>query len=134
MKKKYEKNKLIIIICFIFFIIFFLFLLFIFNKKIVVYKNISGVVFSDNIVTFLVDDSELKLFSKNKVFYFCGKRKKIKIKEINKDVLKRNGKNYHYVYLEVKIPKTYTVNDMFNISIVEKYKKCIEIFRIIWEV
>ena len=118
MKKKYEKNKLIIIICFIFFIIIFLFLLFIFNKKIVVYKNISGVVFSDNIVTFLVDDSELKLFSKNKVFYFCGKRKKIKIKEINKDVLKRNGKNYHYVYLEVKIPKTYTVNDMFNISIV----------------
>ena len=134
MKKRYEKNKLIVIFCMMFFISIFLFCLFLFNKKVVVYKNISGVVFSDNVVTFLVDDDELKLFSSNDVVYFLGKKLKFKIKQIDKDVLEKNGISYNYLYLKIMIPDNYKVNDLFNVSVVEEYKKCIEIFKIVWEV
>lgn len=134
MKKNYEKNKLLIFSCILLFIMIFLFVLFLFDKKFVVYRNISGVVFSDNIVTFLVDDNELKLFIKNNVVYFFDKRKKFEIKQIDKNVLERNGKKYHYLYLKINIPKNYKVNDIFDISIVEKYKRYIEMFKIIWEV
>ena len=134
MKKRYEKNKLIVIFCIMFFISIFLFCLFLFNKKVVVYKNISGVVFSDNVVTFLVDDDELKLFSSNDVVYFFGKKLKFKIKQIDKDVLEKNGISYNYLYLKIMIPDNYKVNDLFNVSVVEEYKKCIEIFKIVWEV
>lgn len=134
MKKRYEKNKLIVIFCIMFFISIFLFCLFLFNKKVVVYKNISGVVFSDNVVTFLVDDDELKLFSSNDVVYFLGKKLKFKIKQIDKDVLEKNGISYNYLYLKIMIPDNYKVNDLFNVSVVEEYKKCIEIFKIVWEV
>ena len=134
MKKRYEKNKLIVIFCIMFFISIFLFCLFLFNKKVVVYKNISGVVFSDNVVTFLVDDDELKLFSSNDVVYFLGKKLKFKIKQIDKDVLEKNGISYNYLYLKIMIPDNYKVNDLFNVSVVEEYKKCIEIFKIVWVV
>lgn len=134
MKKRYEKNKLIVIFCIMFFISIFLFCLFLFNKKVVVYKNISGVVFSDNVVTFLVDDDELKLFSSTDVVYFLGKKLKFKIKQIDKDVLEKNGISYNYLYLKIMIPDNYKVNDLFNVSVVEEYKKCIEIFKIVWEV
>ena len=133
MKKMYEKNKLIFIFSIFLICMIILFFLFLFKLKIVVYKNISGIVFSDNIVTFLVEDEELKLFYKNKVIYFKNKKKKFKLKKIDKNILKRNGVSYHYVYLEIVIPKNYKVNDVLNISVVETNIPCIKIFRIIWE-
>lgn len=133
MKKRYEKNKLIFIVSIFFVSMIMLFFIFLFKIKLVVYKNISGVVFSDNIVTFLVDDEDLKLFYKNKIICFENEKKKFDLKKIDKNILERDGVKYHYVYLEVIIPKSYKVNDIFNISVMEKNIRCIEMFRIIWE-
>lgn len=133
MKKRYEKNELIFIVSIFLISIIILFFIFLFKIKLVVYKNISGVVFSHNIVTFLVDDDELKLFYKNKVVYFQNKKQKFELKKIDKNMLERDGVMYHYVYLEIMIPKSYKANDIFNISVMEKNIRCIEMFKIIWE-
>ena len=133
MKKRYEKNELIFITSIFLISIIILFFIFLFKIKLVVYKNISGVVFSDNIVTFLVDDNELKLFYKNQVIYFENKKQKFEFKKIDKNILERDGVKYHYIYLKIVIPKSYKVNDIFNISVMEKNIRCIEMFKIIWE-
>ena len=134
MKKNYEKSRLIFALSIFLMLIIALCFIVLFKMKIIVYKNISGIVFSDNIITFLVDEHDLKLFYKNKTIYFLGEKKRFMINRVDKNVLERNGVKYHYVYLNVEIPKNYKVNDVLKISVVEKKIQCIKIFKVIWDV
>ena len=134
MKKVYEKNNCVIFFSVVLFIIICIFIMFLLMSKVIIYKNISGVVASDNVLTFLVNDEDLKLFHSNKTIYLFGKKCRFDILKIDKDLLKRDGDMYHQVYLKVKFSKKYKVKDVLEISIVEKRLKCINIFKIIWEV
>ena len=103
MKKNYEKKDGFIIICIVFLIVQSLIMMFLFNRRVVIYEKFSGIVSKRNLVLFLLNDDELDLFFKNKVFYVDKRNKKFNIKQVENDVLTKDG------------------------------LKSIEIFKIIWE-
>lgn len=133
MKKNYEKKDGFIIICIVFLIVQSLIMMFLFNRRVVIYEKFSGIVSKRNLVLFLLNDDELDLFFKNKVFYVDNRKKKFNIKKVENDVLKKDGVFYNQVFVEVNIPNMYGVNDAIDFSIAEKSVKSIEIFKIIWE-
>lgn len=133
MKKNYEKKDGFIIICIVFLIVQSLIMIFLFNRRVVIYEKFSGIVSKRNLVLFLLNDDELDLFFKNKVFYVDNRKKKFNIKKVENDVLKKDGVFYNQVFVEVNIPNMYGVNDAIDFSIAEKSVKSIEIFKIIWE-
>ena len=133
MKKNYEKKDGFIIICIVFLIVQSLIMMFLFNRRVVIYEKFAGIVSKRNLVLFLLNDDELDLFFKNKVFYVNNRKKKFNIKKVENDVLKKDGVFYNQVFVEVNIPNMYGVNDAIDFSIAEKSVKSIEIFKIIWE-
>lgn len=132
MKKKYHNFKLIIF--FSIFIIFLevIFLLYIFEKSYVIYRRLQGVVVMDNVLTLVVDDKELNMFYSNNCLFLNNKKMKYTIRNVNRDVLKRNDIYYHEVFLNVKLDKKSKVNDVLDISLMEKNDNLYKIFKIIW--
>lgn len=132
MKKKYE-NYGCVVFSFLVFIIMIVFVLFFLgNKRIILFKSFSGVVFSDNCLVLILNDSQLKLFQKNKTIYIENKKKNFKIKKIEKNILERDGEKYNQVFFEVNFTDLYKVNDVLNVSVMEKNVRSLYIFRIIW--
>ena len=132
MKKKYE-NYGCVVFSFLVFIIMIVFVLFFLgNKRIILFKSFSGVVFSVNCLVLILNDSQLKLFQKNKTIYIENKKKKFKIKKIEKNILERDGEKYNQVFFEVNFTDLYKVNDVLNVSVMENNVRSLYIFRIIW--
>ena len=93
MKRKYEKNSVVIFFSILFFLLVFIILLFLWYKKISVYKTFSGIVYKDNVLEIVVLEDDLQLFYKNKVIYIDDKKVKLDILKVDKNILKRKG-NY----------------------------------------
>lgn len=133
MKKKYENYEKITFV-FILFVVFILIVCIYFvSKRIVTYKVFSGVVYQDDVLVFVLSNEELKLFNKNKKLFIENKSRKFLIKNIEKNVLERNGDKYNQVFINTDISDMYKVNDVINISIMDKRVRCYKIFSIIWE-
>ena len=123
MKKSYESFGKVLVGFSCFLICVFITIIIFSNKKVVLYEVFNGVIFND----------EIKLFNKNKNLYIKNKKKKFEIIKIDKDVLEREGKKYNQVYIKVNISNMYKVNDVVNISIMNKNVSSLKIFNIIWE-
>lgn len=132
MKKKYENYDSVIFCFFILILVVGVFLLFLCNEKIVLFKKFSGVVYSDNCLVFILNDYQLKLFQKNKTMFVENKPIKFKIKKIEQNILEKGGEKYNQVFLEVDFSDLYKVNDVLDVSIMEKRVRSFYIFRIIW--
>lgn len=132
MKKRYEKNDLIVGSSVVFFLIVFLFLIFLIRNHVVLYEKFNGVVSKEDVLQLVLSDEELKLFYKNQVFYIEGKKKKYKILKIEEAVVKRKGDTYNQVFIETNISNMLKVNDVVEISIMKKNVKSINLFKIIW--
>ena len=61
------------------------------------------------------------------------KQGKKDIIKIDKDILEREGNKYNQVYIKINISNLYKVNDVVNISIMNKCVSSLKIFNIIWE-
>lgn len=116
-----------------FLIVVIIFIWFLFNTKFNIYKKFSGVVYKEGVIELIVSDEELKLFYKNVDVFINDKKEKIKIRNINKDILERNGVSYNQVFLEVSFTNMYKVNDVIEISVLSSRDKLIKIFKVIWE-
>ena len=133
MKKKYEKNELILFFSIMFFILIIIVFIFLWYKKISVYKIFSGVVYKDNVLEVIVSEDDLKLFYKNKVIYIEDKSYKLDILKVNKNILKREEMKYSSVFINIEFTDMYKLNDVIILSIRDKGVRLIEIFKIIWE-
>lgn len=133
LKNRYEKNEFITIISIVLMIFILFFGWFLFNKKICIYKRFSGVVYKENVIELLLNEKELKLFYKNTNMFIDDKLVKIKIRKVEKDVLKREGVYYNQVFLDIRTSDMYKVNDVIELSVMEKKISLINIFKIIWE-
>lgn len=133
MKKNYEKRDGFIIAFSIFLIVQSLVMIYLLNRRVVIYEKFSGIVSKKDLVLFILNDEELELFFKNKVFYVCNKKMKFNIKKVESDILKKEGVVYNQVFIETDIPNMYGVNDAVEFSIAKESVKSIEIFKIIWE-
>lgn len=133
MKKSYENFSKVFFSFIAFIVSIFLVIIILINKKIVLYEMFNGVLFNEDIIVLVLNNEELKLFNKNKVLYVKGEKKKFEIIKIDKDILEREGKKYNQVYIKINISNLYKVNDVVNISIMNKCVSSLKIFNIIWE-
>lgn len=132
-RKKYEIFEFIrIIIIFIFLMEFFFFYL-LFNIKINKYSIFSGVIIKDNLIQFIVNSDDLKLFIANNNYFMQDKKYSYKIEKINKGVLKRKGIEYHELVIKYKGVSNYKDTDLISISLFDKKICLIKIFEVIWK-
>lgn len=134
MKYNFEKYNFLIISIFIVFILIIIFLLNIFKYKNELYKKFYGICITDNIVSIMVNNRELKTIYKNKVLYLDGKEYKYNINKITKNIIKKKNIYYHEVFIKFKFNyNKYKDGDVLNISIRYGKEKIINMFKIIWK-
>lgn len=130
--KNYEKTFLINFVS-ILIIIVFIISLFLFKIKFIrIYSPISSTVVKNNLIYFLADDKQLSYLHNNKYFIANGKKYLINIEQINKNVLKRNEKNYHSVLLKVNLNKKYKENDFIKILLFNKKIDAYSMIKTVW--
>lgn len=132
--KKYENFSMLPFLL-IFAIIFFIFLL-IFSFRvsfIKIYHSIPGVVVGPNQVMVLLSSKDLSWLYHNRFVFISGKKRKFSIERVEKNLIKRDKKVYHQVFLEVSIPKKYLENDSITLVIYQKDCSFSSIFFDIWK-
>ncbi len=132
-KKKYEIFYFIRVFIVFVFIIESVFVYLLFNIKISKYIVLNGISIKNNLVQFVVSSNELKLFIANSTFYIKDKKYSYQIKEVNKGILKRKGKEYHELIIKYKGVNNIKDKDFIKISIFQEKIKLIEIFNVIWK-
>lgn len=130
--KNYEKTFLINFLSILIIIVFIVSLLLFKIKFIRTYSSISSTVVKNNLIYFLVDDKQLSYLHNNKYFIANGKKYLINIEQINKNVLKRNEKNYHSVLLKVNLNKKYKENDFIKILLFNKKIDVYSMIKTVW--
>ena len=132
-KKNYEQISLLILFIIITYIFFGVFLLSINNIKINTFKVFNGIVLKDDLLQLLVTTKELELFQDNKFIYIDNKKYEFKIREVNRDLVKRKEISYHSILIEWKYNNDLKVNDIVDFSIFYKKISLLEMFKIIWK-
>lgn len=133
MKKMYEKRGFIYFSILILFIVEILFIVFLIKKKIIIYEKFSGVVVKKNMVVFVLNDDELKLFYKNKKIYIDGEVCYFQFNKVIEDILKRDGVIYHQLFIEYDMGDELKENDVVNVTIAKENRSVLNIFRVILE-
>lgn len=93
----------------------------------------QGVVQKQDLILFLVNDEQLKLFYQNQYIYVSDKYVPFVLEQVNRNVLQRDQKFYHEILLRFSFPKKKKENDVVEFSIVVGHMKFFEIFKIIWK-
>lgn len=132
MKKKYENNQNLIIISWLFLIIALWSSLTVLNKEIYIYKKISGVLYTDSAMEVVISREDTKLLQKNKYVFINNKKMKIKIVQVNENILRKNKTSYNQVFINIG-EKVGSVGEVVSITAVTKRIKVANIFKIIWE-
>lgn len=132
MKKKYENNQNLIIISWLFLIIALWSSLTVLNKEIYIYKKISGVLYTDSAMEVVISREDTKLLQKNKYVFINNKKMKIKIVQVNENILRRNKTSYNQVFINIG-EKVGSVGEVVSVTTVTKRIKVANIFKIIWE-
>lgn len=130
--KNYEKTFLINFLSILIIIVFSVSLLLFKIKFIRTYSSISSTVVKNNLIYFLADNKQLSYLHNNKYFIANGKKYLINIEQINKNVLKRNEKNYHSVLLKVNLNKKYKENDFIKILLFNKKIDVYSMIKTVW--
>ena len=132
MKKKYENNQNLIIISWLFLIIALWSSLTVLNKEIYIYKKISGLLYTDSAMEVVISREDTKLLQKNNYVFINNKKMKIKIVQVNENILRRNKTSYNQVFINIG-EKVGSVGEVVSVTAVTKRIKVANIFKIIWE-
>lgn len=131
MTKNYEKYYLTIVLTILLLLTEFCLLSFSLQKRIIIYRSLTSTVITHDLIEVVMDDKDLKALYKNKYLYYNNKKYPIKIEKITRNILQRNNNYYHYVILDLKLPKKVKVNDVikfnledYKISLVDMFKTC----------
>lgn len=132
--KDYEKFGLVRFFIGLFIIFFLSLLVFLVNgASVKKYSLASGVITSSTQVMMVVDSKVLSWFYRNRFVMIDGKKKAFSIERVNKKILKQKKKNYHQVFLKIKLSKKYQMNDAIEISFSPKDISFWTIFLKAWE-
>lgn len=102
------------------------------NKEIYIYKKISGVLYTDSAMEVVISREDTKLLQKNKYVFINNKKMKIKIVQVNENILRRNKTSYNQVFINIG-EKVGSVGEVVSVTAVTKRIKVANIFKIIWE-
>lgn len=128
MKKNYEKDQLLLTMCFLFIIVEIITIMMCLKLKYQNFSLISVTMITKNYVSSYVDDKDLKVLNNNKKLYINNKKYNYEITSITRKVVKK-GKWYHEIIMRINLPKKYNDKDIITIGIFEKKKNIIDIFR-----
>ena len=131
--KKYEKKSFILFICFITFIFELVFFIIVYESKEYKYEKLTSTVVKNNLVLLVVSKDTKQILYKNKYLYLNDKKKKYKIVEERKSVIKQGRKKYYELLIRYKFDKNYKSSDIMSISIKNEKYRMIEIFKLIWD-
>lgn len=130
--RKYEKTFALYLGILLFFICFVFFLLFLIFGRHFCYINFNGVVSNENVI-FMVSSDQINYFYNNANLINDAKVKKFSIEKVHKNILKKDGQDYHEVIVKFNFSKKYKDNDVLNISLKKEKERLIDIFKIIWK-
>lgn len=133
MKKRYESFESIVLFSTLILVLIFISIFFINQKRLITYKIFSAVYYDKNIIVLVVSNDELDLFFKNKKLFIDSKKISFEIDKIDKDILKRKGSIYSSIYIKTNISNMYKINDVIEVSIMDKKINTFNMFRIIWD-
>ncbi len=133
MKKRYESFESVVLFSTLTLLLIFISLFFINQKRLITYKIFSAVYYDKNIIVIVVSNDELDLFFKNKKLFIDSKNISFEIDKMDKDILKRKGSIYSSIYIKTNISNMYKINDVIEVSIMDKKINTFNIFRIIWD-
>lgn len=133
MKKRYESFESIVLFSTLILFLIFISIFFINQKRLITYKIFSAVYYDKNIIVLVVSNDELDLFFKNKKLFIDSKKISFEIDKIDKDILKRKGSIYSSIYIKTNISNMYKINDVIEVSIMDKKINTFNMFRIIWD-
>ena len=133
MKKRYESFESIVLFSTLILFLIFISIFFINQKRLITYKLFSAVYYDKNIIVLVVSNDELDLFFKNKKLFIDSKKISFEIDKIDKDILKRKGSIYSSIYIKTNISNMYKINDVIEVSIMDKKINTFNMFRIIWD-
>lgn len=132
MKKKYEKVDNLIIISWLFLFIVLVVGWIILKEKIYTYKKYAGVLYTDEVLEVMLNKEDTKLLQRNKEVYILNKKYNIKVRRVEEDILKREGKKFNQVFLEFS-KDLGTPGDVVEFTVAERRIRGVNIFKIIWE-
>lgn len=133
MKKRYESFESVVLFSTLILFLIFISIFFINQKRLITYKIFSAVYYDKNIIVLVVSNDELDLFFKNKKLFIDSKKISFEIDKIDKDILKRKGSIYSSIYIKTNISNMYKINDVIEVSIMDKKINTFNMFRIIWD-
>lgn len=128
--RNYKRYKIIFILSFIVIVSLIIFILNLWVNSYQDYEKLNSIFIEDNRISFIADDNTFKNLRKNKYLYYNGKKKKIKIINITKNIYKKSNKKYHQILVEVP---GITSEENLNISIYKNKKKIISLFFEAWK-
>lgn len=118
--RDYEKLGSIYFLFGLFLVLFIVCIIISFRVSIIKkYQMLSGVCVGKNQVMILVSSRELSWFYRNNWILIDGRRVSFTIDRLNKDMIKREGVEYHQLFLGVEID-SYTENDSVSVFIFQK--------------
>ncbi len=118
--RDYEKLGSIYFLFGLFLVLFIVCIIISFRVSIIKkYQMLSGVYVGKNQVMILVSSRELSWFYRNNWILIDGRRVSFTIDRLNKDMIKREGVEYHQLFLGVEID-SYTENDSVSVFIFQK--------------
>ncbi len=81
----------------------------------------------------MVSSDQINYFYNNANLINDAKVKKFSIEKVHKNILKKDGQDYHEVIVKFNFSKKYKDNDVLNISLKKEKERLIDIFKIIWK-
>lgn len=133
MKKRYENFENIVLFSILTLLLIFISIFFINQKRLITYKVFSAVYYDKNIICLVVSNDDVNLFFKNKKLFIDSNKISFEIERIDKDILKRKGSIYSSIYIKTNISNMYKINDVIEVSIMDKKINTFNMFRIIWD-
>ncbi|MBQ6476975.1 MAG: hypothetical protein IJI43_00880 [Bacilli bacterium] len=124
---KYKDYSLVNINIIAFIICMFIITSFSLLCKINIYSNYKLIYINNNVYEVIVNSKELNNFYNNSSLYLKNKKYNYKIDRVNKNILVKNNKKYHELYIKFKYDK-YKSNDIVDIALIDKRKRVINIF------
>lgn len=130
--RNYENKNIMYILIIITFIIELLVFYILISHKIYSYKKISGIFVNNKKIELIIDKTDRLLIYNNSKINIDSKEISYKITE-DRGIVLKNKKDYYNIVIELKNKSKYKSKDIIELSIREKKKNLIKIFKIIWD-
>ncbi len=129
MQKKFEKFQGSYFLFFLLLVCLFYSIFYLSQHFYKTYYVLSATVSYDNTIQFLANRDVLYELNKNKTIYIEGKKYRVSIQNIIRNILEKDSISYHQVELSVLLPDKYQVYDVIQIMIYDEEESLLTIFK-----